>query len=77
MAGVVGAVEREVPQDGELGIDAVKPGRVGRGISEPDVISGGSCSDAAARGGGQMRAVLVAVSLTATGPSDYNPAAGV
>ncbi|WSP56657.1 hypothetical protein OG306_21510 [Streptomyces sp. NBC_01241] len=29
MAGVAGAVEGEVAQDGELGLDAVQPGAVG------------------------------------------------
>ena len=38
VAGVVGAVEREVAQGRELGLDAVQPRRIGRGIGDLDVV---------------------------------------
>jgi hypothetical protein len=38
VAGVVAAVEGEVADRGELGLDPVQPGRVGRGVDEVDVV---------------------------------------
>lgn len=38
VAGVVGAVEGEVTQGGELGLDPVQPGAVGRGVGDLDVV---------------------------------------
>src|SRR3954453_16473888 len=38
VGGVVGAVEGEVAQGGELGLDAVEPGAVERGVGELDVV---------------------------------------
>ena len=38
VAGVVGAVKGEVAQRGELRLDSVQPGRVGRHVGELDVV---------------------------------------
>src|SRR5207249_8093087 len=38
VTGVVGAVEGEVAQRGELGFDAVQPGGVGRGVGDLGVV---------------------------------------
>lgn len=38
VAGVVGAVESEVAQGGELGLDAVEPGAVRRGVGDLHVV---------------------------------------
>src|SRR6266568_5126212 len=54
VAGVVGAVEGEVPQRGELGLDAVQPGRIRRGVGDLDVIRGCPLSDALVFTGGQV-----------------------
>src|SRR6266487_271785 len=54
VAGVVGAVEREVPQRGELGLDAVQPGRIRRGVGDLDIIRGCPLSDALVFTGGQV-----------------------
>ncbi len=45
MAGVVGAVEGEVAQRLELGLDPVEPGRVGRGVGELNVVGLGPDGD--------------------------------
>jgi hypothetical protein len=37
MAGMVGAVQGEVAQRGELGLDPVQPRAVGRGVGDLDV----------------------------------------
>nr|WP_206188866.1 hypothetical protein [Streptomyces hirsutus] len=55
VAGVVGAVQREVTQGGELGLDAVQPGAVGRGVGELDVVSSGPVTDAGVLLRGQVR----------------------
>lgn len=38
VAGVVGAIEGEAAQRGELGLDAVEPGAGGRGVGDLDVV---------------------------------------
>ena len=45
MAGVVGAVEGEVAERLELGLDPVEPGRVGRRVGELDVVGLGPVAD--------------------------------
>ena len=45
MAGMVGAVEGEVAQRLELGLDPVEPGRVGRRVGELDVVGLGPLGD--------------------------------
>ena len=60
MAGVVGAVEGEVPQRRELSLDAVQPGRIRGRVRELDVARRSPVADAAVAGGGQVRAEVVA-----------------
>jgi len=61
MAGVVGAVQGEVPQRGELRFgDAVEPGRIGRRVGDLDVVRGSPGADPGVCGGGQVRAEVVA-----------------
>lgn len=57
---MVGAVEREVPQGGELGLDPVQPGRIGSRTGDFDVVRRGPVADPAVFGCGQVRAEVVA-----------------
>ncbi len=59
VAGVVGTVESEVAQGGELGLDAVEPGTVGRGVGDLDVVRRGPGADSLALLGGQVRGEVV------------------
>jgi hypothetical protein len=45
MGHVVGAVEGEVAQGGELGLNAVEPGAVGRGVGDLHVVGRGPVAD--------------------------------
>ena len=45
VAGVVGAVQGEVPQRGELRLDAVEPGGIGGHIGQLDVVGLGPLAD--------------------------------
>ena len=45
MGGVIGAVEREVAQAGELRLDPVQPAGVERNVDQFDVVGGGVASD--------------------------------
>src|SRR3569833_3443263 len=56
VGGVVGAVEGEVAQGGELGFEAVEPGAVGRGVGDLDVVRDGPAADALALVRAQVRA---------------------
>jgi hypothetical protein len=60
MGGMVGAVEREVAQGGELGLDAVQPGRVRGRVCDLDVAVLRPVAGAAVAGGGQVRAEVMA-----------------
>jgi hypothetical protein len=60
VTGVVGAVEREVAQRRELGLDAVQPGRIRRRIGNLDVVRLRPGSDPGVFGRGQVRAEVVA-----------------
>ncbi|MDX2757668.1 hypothetical protein PV386_04200 [Streptomyces europaeiscabiei] len=55
VGGVVGAVEGDVAQGGELRFYAVKPGAVGRGVGDLDVARGGPGADLRAFLRGQVR----------------------
>lgn len=57
-AGVVGAVQGEVAQGGELGLDAVQPGAAGRCVGELDVVGCGPVSDPGVLLRGQVRGKL-------------------
>jgi len=59
VCGVVGAVEGEVAQAGELRLDAVEPARVERHVDEFDVVGVGVVADARVGLGGQVRAEVV------------------
>jgi len=59
VAGVVGAVEGEVAQGGELGLDAVQPGPVERDVGELDVVRLGSVPDSGIDLGREVRRVVV------------------
>ena len=48
VGGVVGAVEGQVTQGGELGLDTVEPGGVRRRVGDFDVVRGGPVADALA-----------------------------
>lgn len=61
MVGVVGAVEGSVAQGCELGLDAVEPGAVGRGVGHLDVVRRCPGADALALFRGQVRGEVVAV----------------
>jgi len=56
---VVGAVQREVAQGGELGLDAVEPAAVGRGVGDLDVARRGPVPDPAIDPGRQVGAEVV------------------
>lgn len=60
VTGVVGAVEGEVAQGSELGLDPVEPGAVGRGVGDLDVVGLGPVRNPAAALRGQVRGVVVA-----------------
>ena len=51
VVGVVGAGEREVSEGSELGLDAVQPGGVVRGVGQLDVVARPS-REFVCRGGG-------------------------
>src|SRR3954469_20238979 len=57
---VIGAVEGEVAQGGELRLDAVEPGAVERGVGELDVGRRRPAADPVIAAGGQVRAEVVA-----------------
>ncbi|MEV4574771.1 hypothetical protein AB0K16_16085 [Nonomuraea jabiensis] len=57
--GVVGAVQGEVAQGGELGLDAVETGSVGRRVGEFDVVRRGPAAAAAVLLRGQVRGEVV------------------
>jgi hypothetical protein len=59
VSGVVGAVQGEVAQGGEPGLDAVEPGAVGRRAGESDVVRRGPVADAAVPLRGQVRGGVV------------------
>lgn len=59
VVGVVGAVEGEVAQGGELGFDAVEPGAVGRGVDDLDVVRCRPGADPLASLRGQVRGEVV------------------
>ena len=59
VAGVVGAVEGEVAQRGELGLDPVEPGAVERHVGELDVVRRRPVADPGVGLGGQVRAEVV------------------
>src|SRR5205814_9509407 len=57
---MVGAVECEVPQRGELRFYPVQPGRIRRGVGDLGVVRRRPPSDALVFAGGQVRAEVVA-----------------
>src|SRR3954447_4793192 len=59
MGGVVSAVEREVAQRGELGLNPVEPARVGRGIGQLDVVGCCPVANAWVVAGAQVGAEVV------------------
>jgi hypothetical protein len=56
VGGVVGAVEGEVAQRGELGLDPVQPARIGRGVGKLYVVGCGPDADPGVVVGAQVRA---------------------
>ncbi len=56
---VVGALEGEVAQRGELGLDAVEPGAVEGHVDQPDVVHRRPLTDPAVGLGGQVGAKVV------------------
>ena len=60
VARVVGAVHGEVAQRGELGLDAVEPGGVRRGVSDLDVVRLGPVRDPTTLLRRQVRGEVVA-----------------
>lgn len=59
VAGVVSAVEGEVAQRGELRLDAVQPGRVGRHVGELGVVRRRPVTNPGVGLGGQVRTEVV------------------
>ncbi|GAA2270905.1 hypothetical protein GCM10010430_65930 [Kitasatospora cystarginea] len=60
VVGVVGAVEGEVAQCGELGLDAVEPGAVRGGVGDLDVVRRSPGTDPLALLRGEVRGEVVA-----------------
>jgi len=56
---MVGAVQGEVAQSGELGLDAVQPGAVGRCAGELDVVGCGPAANPGVLLRGQVRGEIV------------------
>ncbi|WP_320069034.1 hypothetical protein [Micromonospora sp. RTGN7] len=57
---MIGTVEGEVAQGGELGLDAAESGVVGRGVGDLDVVRGGPVAHALAPFRRQVRRESVA-----------------